>query len=227
VTALLVVCGLRREAVKAAWHGVTTVVSGGSRMALERRLASIDPGAVDAVVSFGLAGGLDPSLSVGDVLLASEVCAEDRRYRVTQDFASTWMRAAARGSLPIAGTLPIAGVDAPVTTPDAKAALRERTGAAGVDMESHIAAAYAERHGLPFGVLRVVSDGADRVVPPAAAAALRDDGGVDVLAAMGSLLRQPTQIPALLRTARDGARAFEVLRHAGLLLRPDLGSDSG
>ena len=44
----------------------------------------------------------------------------------------------------------------------AKAALRATTGADAVDMESHIAARYAEQHSLPFAALRVISDPAHR-----------------------------------------------------------------
>ncbi len=42
--------------------------------------------------------------------------------------------------------------------PSCKAALHSETGAAAVDMESHIAAAYAAEAGLPFAALRVISD---------------------------------------------------------------------
>ena len=45
-----------------------------------------------------------------------------------------------------------------------KAALRSETGAAAVDMESHIAAAYAAEAGLPFAALRVISDPATRAL---------------------------------------------------------------
>ena len=34
-------------------------------------------------------------------------------------------------------------------------------------MESHVAAAFAAEHGLPFAALRVISDAADRALPRA------------------------------------------------------------
>ena len=85
-------------------------------------------------------------------------------------------------------------------------------------MESHVAAAFAARHGLPFGAIRIVSDGADHVLPPAAGTAMRPDGSIDVFGVVRSLARDPGQIPALIATARDAAVAFRALgRVRGLL----------
>ncbi|HEV7874836.1 MAG TPA: phosphorylase, partial [Enterovirga sp.] len=89
---------------------------------------------------------------------------------------------------------------------------RARTGAAAVDMESHVAAAFAHEHGLPFSALRIISDGANRVLPPVAGQAMRADGGIDLPAVLASLARQPRQLPALLGTAIDAATAFIALR---------------
>lgn len=221
MTRTLVICGLRREAVCATAPNVTIVVSGGSRAALEDRLSAVDPTSIDAVVSFGLAGGLDPILAVGDVVIASEVWTEKRVYPTSPDLTGSWRRRIHRGTLPFASAGSIAGVDRPLATPAGKASLHQRSGSVAVDMESHIAAAYASRHNLPFGALRVISDGANRTIPAAAIAAMRDDGGVDIPAALRSLIRQPAQLPALVATAWDGSRAFEVLRHAGKLLHFD------
>ena len=91
----------------------------------------------------------------------------------------------------------------------AKAALHSATGALAVDMESHVAAAFAAAHGLPFAALRVISDGADRALPKAAQAGMKPDGGMDV----------PRQLPALIRTGREAEVAFRQLK---LLNRHDL-----
>lgn len=126
--------------------------------------------------------------------------------------------AASRLGVPVASRGAIVGSDEPVLTADAKCDLRAATGAVAVDMESHIAAAWAARNGLPFGILRVISDEAGSAIPPAALAAMRPDGGIDALAALRSLARRPSQIPALIRTARDGAKAFRVLDRLAPLL---------
>lgn len=223
---ILIVCGLTREAARFAHPPNTMVVSGGNVRALERRLQELDPTRFRAVVSFGLAGGLDPSLSVGDVLVPAAVWTPERRYSVDPGLIALWLDRASRGTLVLRSLPLVAGVDKAVARTAEKAALRETSDAVAVDMESHVAAAYALRHGLPFGVLRVISDAANRAVPPAAIAALGMDGGIDIRAFIRSLVRGPGQMPALFRTARDGNRAFRKLSDAGLLLqlnvtRPD------
>ncbi len=107
----------------------------------------------------------------------------------------------------------VVGVELAATSVAAKAALRAATGAAAVDMESHVAARVAARHGLRFGVLRAISDTAGRDLPPAACVPLNPDGSVNLPAVLAALARQPSQLPDLLRLARDTSRALrELLR---------------
>jgi hypothetical protein len=66
---------------------------------------------------------------------------------------------------------------------------------------------------LPLAALRAISDDASHVLPPAALAAMKPDGGIALGRVLGSLLRKPTQLPALVRTARASNKAFaELLR---------------
>ena len=52
-------------------------------------------------------------------------------------------------------------------------------------MESHIAAAYAAKAGLPFAALRVISDPASRSLPALAKSAIKPNGDID----LGKVLR--------------------------------------
>ena len=66
-------------------------------------------------------------------------------------------------------------------------------------------------------MLRVISDDAGHVLPPAALLAMKPDGGIALGRVLGSLLRHPLQVPALIRTARTSNKAFrELLRCRGL-----------
>jgi hypothetical protein len=78
-------------------------------------------------------------------------------------------------------------------------------------MESYTVARVASAHGLPFAVLRAVSDDARHALPPAAAFALNKEGRVDYSAVLLSLLDEPSQWRALIRTARDTNRAMKAL----------------
>ncbi len=105
----------------------------------------------------------------------------------------------------------------------AKRTARAATGAIAVDMESHIAAAVAVRHGLPFAVARVVSDGADRSLPKAAQAGMAADGSMDIAAVLRALARDPRQLPALIRVGREAETAFRALGRGRDLLGPGIG----
>jgi hopanoid-associated phosphorylase len=208
---VLVVAGLQREAKLVAGDGRQVVLSGGSRAALERRLGELDPGSLSAVISFGLAGGLAPDLHPGAIVIPRSVVSREGSVRTNDRLRAGWTGALARAGISLHEIDATAGVDAPVLTPADKAALRNRTGAAAVDMESHVAAAFAAKHALPFGVLRVISDGAERALPPLAGKAMRPDGGIDVGAVILGLLREPGQLPALIRTGREAETAFRRL----------------
>ena len=120
----------------------------------------------------------------------------------------------------------IAGVDTPLADAAGKAAFFANTGAAAVDMESAIVARAAERHGLPFAILRVIADPAHRPLPGAALVAMRADGEVDLAAVLTALVREPGQLPALMRLGLDTRRAFSALVHARALLGAEFASAS-
>jgi hypothetical protein len=98
-----------------------------------------------------------------------------------------------------------------------KAKLRRQGGAVLVDMESHVAAQVAAARGLPFGVVRVVSDKATASLPQAVLAGLAEDGSMNLMGVLGALARDPRQFPALIRTGRDADAAFKALNVAARL----------
>jgi adenosylhomocysteine nucleosidase len=119
---------------------------------------------------------------------------------------------------PVGGV--VAGVDAPVLDRAAKAELRSTTEAIAVDMESHVAAKFAAKRGLPFAIVRVVSDPAGRALPRLAATAIKPDGGVDLAHVLRELGREPGQIGDLIQAGLDARAAFASLRRCGRLLGP-------
>ncbi|MDT8870402.1 hypothetical protein RAA17_02250 [Komagataeibacter rhaeticus] len=93
-----------------------------------------------------------------------------------------------------------------VTEATRKAELFRQTGCVALDMESGVVAEMAAARRVPFAVMRVVCDPADRTLPPAAVVALRPDGSLAVGALARSILCNPLQIPALIRVGRDAGR---------------------
>src|SRR5258708_10449360 len=106
----------------------------------------------------------------------------------------------------------LAGVEDVVVAQAGKAALRLETGAAAVDMESHIAAAYAAEAGLPFAALRVISDPASRALPALAMSAIKPNGNIDLRKVLRGIARNPTTLRALVSTGIDFNRALRSLR---------------
>jgi hopanoid-associated phosphorylase len=205
------VTGLVQEARIAAGPGMVVVCSSSDPKQLRALLTVFDPTTIRGVISFGVAGGLDPSLKPGDVVLATEVMAGDGRWLAGLSLSDEVVAGVAMGRRRIVrGGL--AGVEEVVVASARKAALWLQTGAAAVDMESHIAAAYAEEAGLPFAALRVISDSAHRSLPALAKSAIRPDGKVDLRKILSGVVRNPRTLSALVSTGLDFNRALRSLR---------------
>ncbi len=215
---LIVATGLLAEARIASGRGVRAIAGGGEarRLAAEIDRAIGDGGR--AILSFGMAGGLEPNLATGTVVIATEVVCGGERF--TTDAAWT---ARLRAALPESTCGAVAGVDAPVASSLGKEALHAATGAAAADMESHIAGRAAARASVPFAILRVIADPAERVLPQAAVMGLRADGRPDVAAVLRSVARNPAQLAALARVAGDARHAMAALARCKRRLGPGLG----
>ena len=205
---LLIVCGLTAEARIAAGPGVETLCSGGDAAGLEKTLRTKASGFC-AIMSLGIAGGLSPELRTGSIILADVVM--DCGLRRPTD--AGWTNALAE-RLPGATRGFMLGSDHAVATIEEKRRLFAKTSALGIDMESHVVARIGAELDLPVAVLRVVSDPARRALPPAALVGMRPDGTPDIAAVLGSLLRNPAQLPALIATAFEVGKAMQVLKHA-------------
>jgi adenosylhomocysteine nucleosidase len=217
----LIVSGLKREAAIVA--GPDAISACGDGPTLRSRLDELADRPLRMVVSFGICGGLDPTLRRGDIVLGTEVVSGGEN--VTTDAALTQAlerRLSESGERVIRGK--VAAADAPILTAKEKSALRNATGAVAVDMESLAAGRFARARGVPFAVLRAVSDPADRNLPPLVLAAVDPAGGVNVGPLIAGLIRSPGELRGLIAAAIDSAAAFRALRRCGRLGRlfPDL-----
>ena len=143
------------------------------------------------VVSVGYCGGLDPRLSVGDVVTAAAVLAPD----------GARFPADPLGPDPVT----VATADAPALSAAAKAALFADTGAAVVDMEAAGVAAACADLGVPFSAVKVVTDAAVDALPPDLAPFL--DAAAGVRGSLRRCGRAFAERPGLLGDLRRLARA--------------------
>jgi hopanoid-associated phosphorylase len=217
-TTLIVVSGLRVEARIVASACTQALAGGGDPARLEAQILQAAQQGGRALLSFGLAAGLDPGLAPGSIVIPREVVSGPHRYATEHAWSQRLRLAIAE-----AVATPVAGVDGPLVKPRDKFALHEATRAAAADMESHVAGRVAQRLGLPFAVLRVVGDPVHRAVPDAAVAGMRSDGRVHPLAVMAALLRHPLQLPMLIALAADVQLAMQTLRRCRARLGPGLG----
>ena len=178
---------------------------------LRALLATLDSTTFRGVISFGVAGGLDPALKSGDVVVATEVLAGDTRWLAGSALNEEMIASVAlRRRRVVRGGL--AGVEKIVVARDGKAALRSETGAAAVDMESHIAAAYAAEAGVPFAALRVISDPAGRALLALAMSAIKPNGDIDLRKVLRGIARTDDAARAGLDRNRFQPRAAQPAR---------------
>lgn len=190
---------------------MTVICSSSDPKQLRAMLASFDPKSIRGVISFGVAGGLDPDLQSGDVVVATDVVAGGMRWTAGRELSRELLADAdLDGRRVIRGSL--VGVEKVIAARAEKAELRDSTGAAAVDMESHIAAAYAAEAGLPFAAVRVISDPATRALPALATNAIKPNGDIDLRKVLRGLARNPTLLRSLVSTGRDFNRALRSLR---------------
>jgi len=171
-----------------------------------------------SIISFGVAGGLAPHLRPGNWVVASSIIDAQQNRPTDRIWSEKILE-----MIPGAEHRPIAGVDTAVADPEAKRRMHVETGAATVDMESHLVARHASTHGLSFAAVRVVIDPAHRAVPEAALAGMRPDGGTSITAVMRELIAGPSQLSGLLRVACDAYAARRALLRARRLLGPGFG----
>jgi len=208
---VLIVTGLVQEARIAAGPGMTVICSSSDPQQLRALLTVFDRTTIRGVISFGVAGGLDPALKSGDVVVATEVLSGDTRWLAGLALNDELIETVALGRRRVVRGC-VAGVEQVVAARSGKAALRSETGAAAVDMESHIAAAYAAEAGLPFAALRVIADPATRALPALAMNAIKPNGDIDLRKVLRGVARNPLSLRALVSTGIDFNRALKSLR---------------
>lgn len=193
-----VVAGMAAEARLLRRFGWPVAIGGGTSEGAARAVQSPVLATAGALLSFGFAGGLDPDLQPGDVIVPSEVLVGSRRIAVEPALADR-----------LGGATPhlLVAHTSPAASPEAKRALRHETGGAAVDLETAAVASAAEERGVPFAALRAICDPADRALPRAALLALAPDGRVAALRLLRALLARPADLGRLVLLARDAAAA--------------------
>jgi len=170
---------------------VATTTGIGGRAAARAARRVLDATPVDHLVVVGIAGGIGPSVAIGDVVVPERVLdlATGAEHRPT-----------ALGDTAARGTL--ATSDGLLVDPD-EAARLERRGVIAIDMETAAIGAVCEERRCPWSVFRAISDRADDGSTDAAVFGLAGPDGAPNLTALARfVLTRPWRVPQLVRLAR-------------------------
>ena len=150
----------------------------------------------DHVLVIGIAGGLDPALTKGSVVIPEVVMDVSSGRR----FQSAPMDGVQREGL-------IATADHLIMDGAQLAGLQAQ-GVVAMEMESSGVAEACESAGVPWTTFRVIADRPDEgLTDDAIMSLLRPDGSSDVAAAVGLMVRHPGRVPGMVRLARDSSMA--------------------
>lgn len=184
---------------------VATVTGIGTERARRGTRRLLDAVAVDRVVVVGITGAVDDATPIG-TLVHPEVVVDaasgaEHRPAVLGDESP-------RGKMWTTDTL--------YTDLDLIANLRAR-GVVSLDMETAAVAEVCEERGVPWSVVRAISDRAtDGSVDEEVLALSHPDGTPNLRAVVRYVLRHPTRIPGMLRLARGARLATQTAADAAI-----------
>ncbi|MGB7848560.1 MAG: hypothetical protein WBL63_23305 [Candidatus Acidiferrum sp.] len=194
--------GVRVQEAEIEGHTVWVYLTGIGIRCFDFKVATcVKAAGVDAVLSAGLAGSLNPKYGALSIVAP-------RRVGNLRDASGL---AVSKGLLELActkGATLIGGLlssDHIVETPEEKARLSQFADA--VDMESfHIVDEFVGEQ-IPVVVIRAISDGIEEEMPIDFEKCLAPDGSIKVVPLLKDLAKEPRKIPALVRFGRQSRAA--------------------
>lgn len=216
-----IICGMASE-VRAlgrwAEDGLVRIgISGARPERAESEATRLIEAGCRFLMSWGVAGGLDPEMRPGDLVIPTAVVDEG---------GGCWPFAPELGAA-VAAAMPtpfrwedhgqgrcILGLDRLVLSPDDKTALFALTGAMTTDMETHRVAQVAASRQVPALAIRAVGDPLETRLPRLVAQALGEDGRPRPGRVALGLVQRPWEFGPLMRVKRETDAALEALGRA-------------
>lgn len=196
-------------------HGHLLYISGiGAQKAHHGALSLIKQGA-KRLISWGTAGGLDPALTPGTLLLPDEIISSDHDSIPTDETWTTQWSKQFKG-YPLAKGRLLQSHQV-ISKKMNKHALFQQYRAQGVDMESFSVAKVAYEHQVPFLCVRAIIDSALNEIPPAALKAMDREGNIHVFRFIQALFGAPNQVTDVIRLFKGFLAAKKTLKMAAPL----------
>ncbi len=216
-----IVAALKAEArtLGHAPPGILLMISGMGPQAAARAAQDLVAAGAEALLSFGLAGALDPHLGAGAVVLPQSVVDGASGVHATY---GPWRERLAAQAAAVADARGVVGgtllsVAQPLATVASKSQARASSGACAVDMESFAIAEVAARMGVRFAVARVVIDSAGDALPLSVIQATGAHGDLNLPRLVAGLVSAPADLPRLMRLPQRYRAALRALRGLGQL----------
>jgi hypothetical protein len=229
VSTLGVITGLKFEAEilrKAAKRKKTILpmiasVAGNQQRAYDIACGFAGQGA-RGLISFGIAGGLSHEAPVGTLILPNLViCEKGSEYHPDKIWRNAYL-----GRLPLMmapATGPLISLPIALELEMHKRKANQETGALGVDMESFGVAKAAKDCGIPFIVVRAISDSVTDTLPASLVPAMTEDGSISAGALLKGIIKNPSDLVHLPAFGVKTSRANRTLRRAAFLGLPLFG----
>ena len=170
----------------------------------------------EILVSWGLAGGLDPSMMPAQIVVGSTVISANGDTLKSDDLIGNRLMDVLSDLQPIKG--PIYTSTYPVSSAAEKSKLHSTHAAIAVDMESAAIAHVAREANAKFAAIRCIIDPSEFDLPPAAEKGIRANGRLNTMLILGHLLKQPWDIGQLIRLANWYRAALRKLDQTARLL---------
>jgi adenosylhomocysteine nucleosidase len=174
-------------------EGVMIQLSGMGAQRAERAANNLLKHGAAALLSWGTAAGLVPSVSPGSLVIPGVVISADQCVYPTHP---TWHERLvlrlkdcvdlSQGALAESATV--------LKSSTEKRILFERTGAIAADIESCSVAEVAQEAQVPFMAIRAIADPADRAIPQSLLMAIDEGGKLSLLTLLNGLIRHPAEL---------------------------------
>lgn len=185
-------------------------LSGTGRSRATQAAEALLAAGAQALLSWGVAGGLDPRLAGGTVLVPDAVIAADgRMFCAGREWRALTLQRLERCVTLAAG--PLAESVRVLTTAEEKLALGASCGAVAVDMESAAVAEVALAAEVPFLAIRAILDTAHEALPSCVTRALGENGGVALTRLGVALAARPSELIQVVGIAKSLRRAQAAL----------------
>ncbi len=174
----------------------------------------------DWIVSAGFAGGLDPSLRRGHILMANEIINSDASEKLSVGLKIEPSAVASSPGLHVGS---LASVDQLLATPEEKKALGKQTGALACDMESLAVAQTCREGQTRLLSVRIITDGVNDQLPPEVEKLLSQDSLAARLgAAAGAIFNRPSSVKDMWALKEEALRATDRLAKFLVSMLPQL-----